>query len=99
MNCLLKSFKRLCTLTRLWTVTKTTVRPAEPQTFQETLDEINRLEKTLISQNQDTFNNLEETNYFDLLETLSVDDDGGGSGSDDKVEPLGYWLENNIADK
>jgi hypothetical protein len=79
-------------------VTKTTVRPAEPQTFQETLDEINRLEKTLIAQKQDTFNNLEETNYFDLLETLSVDDDDSGSGSDDEVVPLGYWLEDNIAE-
>lgn len=79
-------------------MTKTTVRPAEPQTFQETLDEINRLEKTLIAQKQDTFNNLEETNYFDLLETLSVDDDSGNSGSDDEVVPLGYWLEDNIAE-
>lgn len=74
------------------------VRPAEPQTFQETLDEINRLEKTLIAQKQDTFNSLEETNYFDLLETLSVDDDESGSESDDKVVPLGYWLEDNISE-
>ena len=73
--------------------------PVKPQTFQETLDEINRLEKTLIAQKQDTFNNLEETNYFDLLETLSTDDDGGGSSSsDDDVVPLGYWLEDNIAE-
>lgn len=77
---------------------KTTVRPAEPQTFQETLDEINRLEKALIAQKQDTFNNLEETNYFDLLEMLSVDDTSSGSGSDDEVVPLGYWLEDNIAE-
>ena len=74
------------------------IRPVKPQTFQETLDEINRLEKTLIAQKQDTFNNLEETNYFDLLETLSTDDNGSGSGSDDEVTPLGYWLEDNIAE-
>ena len=74
------------------------VRPAKPQTFQETLDEINRLEKTLIAQKQDTFNNLEETNYFDLLETLSTDDNGSDSSSDDEVTPLGYWLEDNIAE-
>lgn len=78
---------------------KTIVRPAEPQTFQETLDEINRLEKALVAQKQDTFNNLEETNYFDLLEMLSVDDTSDSdSGSDDKVVPLGYWLEDNIAE-
>lgn len=77
---------------------KTIVRPAEPQTFQETLDEINRLEKALVAQKQDTFNNLEETNYFDLLEMLSVDDNSDGSGSDDEVVPLGYWLEDNIAE-
>lgn len=74
------------------------IRPVKPQTFQETLNEINRLEKTLIAQNQDTFNNLEETNYFDLLETLSTDDNGSGSSSDDEVTPLGYWLEDNIAE-
>lgn len=74
------------------------IRPVKPQTFQETLDEINRLEKALVAQKQDTFNNLEETNYFDLLEMLSVDDNSDGSSSDDEVVPLGYWLEDNIAE-
>ncbi len=74
------------------------IRPAVPQTFQETLDEINRLEKALVAQRQDTFNNLEETNYFDLLEMLSVEDNDSDSGSDDEVVPLGYWLEDNIAE-
>lgn len=76
------------------------IRPATPQTFQETLDNINRLERDLIQQHNDTFNNLEETNYFDLIETLTVEKDGSqvSGDDDDTVEPLGYWMEDHKAE-
>lgn len=75
-------------------------RPAVPQTYQETLNNINRLERELIQQHNDTFNNLEETNYFDLIETLTVEmkDKGVSGDDDDTVEPLGYWMEDHHAE-
>lgn len=66
-----------------------------PVTPQEMLNDIITMERNLLTNQVDTFNGLEEANYYDLIEVLSEE----GPEEKDEVIPLGYWLEDNLTSK